>query len=124
MTNPYDPRQNIPAGISYLNWLESNFLESVPDSTERVKFILGSYNVGPGHVFDAQALARKYGADPAIWDENVGKYLLLKSQAKYFNDPVVKSGYCRGREPVNYVRQILERYNQYTSLIGESVAGL
>ena len=99
-------------------------MESVPDSTERVKFILGSYNVGPGHVFDAQRLAEKYGADPSIWDDNVAKYLLLKSQAKYFNDPVVKSGYARGREPVNYVSEILDRYGKYSSLIKESIAGL
>jgi len=122
--DPFNPSQNITAGVYYLKWLEGTFKESVPDSTERVKFVLGSYNVGPGHVIDAQELAKKYGADPAVWDDNVAKYLLLKSQAKYFNDPVVKSGYCRGKEPYNYVISILERYEQYRTLLKESLVSL
>jgi membrane-bound lytic murein transglycosylase F len=72
--------------------------------------------VGVGHVLDARALAAKYGKDPEIW-ENVEEFLLKKSQPKYFKDPVVKSGYCRGEEPVNYVKEVLNRYQQYLQLI-------
>ena len=44
-------------------------------------------------------------------------YLLKKSDPKYYKDPVVTSGYCRGTEPVNYVKQIMERYKQYQQII-------
>jgi len=72
--------------------------------------------VGVGHVLDARALAAKYGKDPELW-ENVEEFLLKKSQPKYFRDPVVKSGYCRGEEPVKYVKEVLNRYQQYLQLI-------
>jgi membrane-bound lytic murein transglycosylase F len=39
--------------------------------------------------------------------------LLNKSIPKYYKDPVVKYGYCRGREPVSYVETILEDYELY-----------
>jgi membrane-bound lytic murein transglycosylase F len=39
--------------------------------------------------------------------------LLNKSIPKYYKDPVVKYGYCRGREPVNYVETILKDYELY-----------
>ena len=38
--------------------------------------------------------------------------ILLKSDAKYYNDPVVKFGYARGKEPVGYVKKILNVYDQ------------
>lgn len=117
----YDPEQNINAGVNYLKNLDNIFKQYVPDSIERVKFVLGSYNVGPGHVTDAINLAEKFGKDPQVWEDNVETYLRLKSQKKYYNDPVVKYGYCRGEEPVKYVQEILSRYRQYKDLINEKV---
>lgn len=109
--------QNIRAGVRYLKWLDELWMEEVPDSAERLKIVLASYNIGPNHVKDARNLAKKYGADPNIWDENVEAYLLKKSEAKYYNDEVVKVGYARGKETVIYVREILDRYEQYRKLI-------
>jgi membrane-bound lytic murein transglycosylase F len=85
----------------------------IEDADERIKFVLASYNVGIGHVLDAMSLADKYGKDPKIWENNVDYYLLHKSEPKYYNDPVVKFGYCRGEEPYHYVTEILERYEHY-----------
>ena len=115
--NLFDPEQNIRAGTAFLKYLDKLWARTVSDSTERIKFVLASYNVGLGHVQDARELAIKYGRDPVKWDENVETFLLNKSKAKYYKDPVVKSGYCRGEEPVNYVRQILNRYEQYIQFI-------
>ncbi|WP_375580290.1 transporter substrate-binding domain-containing protein [Marivirga tractuosa] len=116
-TNLYDPDQSLTAGGNYINWLQKAFTKHVEDSVERQKYILAAYNVGIGHMQDAIRLTKKYGGDPSKWDGNVEKYLLLKSQKKYYTDPVVKYGYCRGEEPVNYVKEILERHEQYILLL-------
>lgn len=82
---------------------------------------MGSYNAGQGHVLDAVRLTKKYGGDTEIWEGNVAKYLEAKSDKKYYNDPVVKFGYCRGSEPVNYVVKILNRYDQYKMLFAKNI---
>ena len=120
-TDMMSPTQSLKAATAYLDWLDKIWAKYVPDAEERRKFVLASYNAGQGHVLDARRLARKYGKDPARW-EDVAHFLLLKSEPEYYNDPVVKSGYCRGSEPVNYVREILQRYNRYQQLVDEGVS--
>ena len=80
---------------------------------ERQKFILACYNGGIGHVTDAMALAEKYGMDPTKWDNNVEKAILMKSNPEYYNDPVVKYGYMRGRETTGYVDKIMKYYDRF-----------
>ncbi|MBN2668666.1 MAG: transporter substrate-binding domain-containing protein [Bacteroidales bacterium] len=109
--------ENIKGGTKFLSWLDDQLKPQVPDSIERVKFVLASYNVGLGHVQDAIRLAKKNNKDTAIWDDNVAYYLLHKSNPKYYNDPVVKYGYCRGSEPYNYVADVVKRYNEYIKVI-------
>ena len=117
ITNLKNPEQNINGGFKYLTYLDNLWKESITDSTERIKFVLASYNVGPGHITDARNLTEKYEGDPDIWFDNVEVYLKLKSKPKYYNDEVVKRGYARGKETVKYVKEILERYEQYKQLI-------
>jgi membrane-bound lytic murein transglycosylase F len=85
----------------------------VPDKAERLKFILASYNAGLSHIIDAYKLAEKYGKNPTKWEGNVELLLLSKSDPKYYRDSVVTVGYCKCEEPVNYIKEILERYDQY-----------
>ena len=119
VTNVNDPHQSMKAGIKYLKWLDRFWSDEIPDSSERIKFVMASYNIGPGHVVDARSLTEKYGADPNIWYNNVETYLLKKSEPKYYNDEIVKLGYSRGVETVSYVREILDRYGQYKILIAK-----
>jgi membrane-bound lytic murein transglycosylase F len=84
-----------------------------------MKFILASYNAGPGHVLDAMKLAEKNGKDPTIWKDNVAVWLLKKSESKYYTDKVVKNGYFRGKESIAFVNEILERYEHYKNIIPE-----
>ena len=114
-----EPKQNIKAGILLMNWLNKQFLKSIPDSTERVKFVLASYNIGMGHVKDAQRLAEKYGKNKLVWDDNVDFFLLNKSSEKYYKDPVCRFGYCRGEEAYNYVSQVINNYEHYLNVIPE-----
>jgi membrane-bound lytic murein transglycosylase F len=114
-----DPRQNIEGGILLLNWLDKQLIKTIPDSTERVKFVLASYNIGLGHVKDAQRLAKKFGKDSHIWENNVDFYLRHKSSEKYFMDPVVRWGYARGEEAFNFVNRVIVNYEHYRNLIPE-----
>jgi len=117
VTKESPPEANIIAGIKYLKWLDKYYKKIIPDSTERVKFVLASYNAGAGHVEDARTLAKKNGKNPNLWKDNVDFYILNKSNPKYYNDPDVKYGYCRGVEPYRYVNEILARYENYKDLI-------
>jgi membrane-bound lytic murein transglycosylase F len=116
-TNLYDPVLNIKAGTKFLLSLDKYWSEFIEDSTERIKFVLASYNVGRGHIDDARRLAEKYDANLNVWDDNVEFYLLQKSKPKYYNDEIVRNGYCRGIETVKYVKEIFERYEHYKKFI-------
>lgn len=118
-TGLYQPEQNIQAGTKYLQYLEQ-FWKEVPDFTQRIKFILASYNAGVGHVQDAARLAKKYGYSETEWDGNVEYFILYKSNPRFYNDRVVKYGYARGSETFNYVRNIIKKYFYYTDNINDS----
>lgn len=108
--------KQIQAGIQLIDWLNEQFSD-IENFDERQKFILAAYNVGFGHIEDARNLAIKYNKDPDIWEGNVDEFILSKSDPKYYKDPVVKYGYCRGKETYNYVAQIINRYGHYRNLI-------
>ncbi|HMU98913.1 MAG TPA: transglycosylase SLT domain-containing protein [Chitinophagales bacterium] len=118
-TGLYQPEQNIQAGTKYLQYLEQ-FWKEVPDFTQRIKFILASYNAGVGHIQDAARLAKKYGYSETEWDGNVEYFILYKSNPRFYNDRVVKYGYARGSETFNYVRNIIKKYFYYTDNINDS----
>ncbi|MBN2319947.1 MAG: transporter substrate-binding domain-containing protein [Acidobacteria bacterium] len=111
-----DPAENIDAGVRFLKELQRTF-EDIPDPEEKIKFILASYNVGPGHIEDARRLAEKYGNKGDVWTGEVELWIRKKSQSKYYNDEVVQYGYCRGIETYRYVREVMERYHQYRLFI-------
>jgi membrane-bound lytic murein transglycosylase F len=115
--NISNPEQNIRAGTLYLLSLIRFWKDRVKNDEERLKFILASYNVGAGHVEDAQRLAEKYNRDSQQWEDNVEYFLLKKTEPSFYEDELVKSGYCRGAEPVNYVKQVMKQYAIYTQLI-------
>ena len=107
----FNPEQNIAAAVKYLGELEALFAD-IHQRTERTKFVLAAYNGGHFHIRDAMALAEKNGHNKHVWRE-VEPYVLALSQPSCYNDPVVKNGYMRGSETVDYVRKIHERWNGY-----------
>lgn len=107
-----DPEWSLRGAVRYIKYTERYF-KDIEDSNERIKFVLASYNGGVGHVLDAQALARKYGRDPHRWYHNVADYILLKSKPAYYNDPVCKNGYFRGKETFNFVKRIIHLRDYY-----------
>lgn len=108
------PDKSVMACASYIKYLNKIFTK-IPDPQQRIKFVLASYNGGNGHIEDARALALKYGDDPNVWDNNVEKYIEMKSKPEFYNDPVVKYGYLRGTEVVNYVSQVTDNWVKFKS---------
>jgi len=114
----FDPEINIRVGAEYLHQLLNTFAD-VADSANRLKLALAAYNGGLGHVSDARALAEKYGDDKNVWEGNVEKYIQLKRLEQYYTDPVCKNGYFRGDETVNYVRNVISRWEYYKEKVKE-----
>jgi membrane-bound lytic murein transglycosylase F len=115
-SDPTNPAENIRAGVKFLLHLSEFWEREGVREEDRLKFVLASYNAGLSHIIDARKLAQKYGHDHNSW-EVVESFLLKKSDPKYFKDPVVMAGYCICQEPVNYVKEILQRYEEYKLLI-------
>ncbi|MBO7491946.1 MAG: transglycosylase SLT domain-containing protein [Bacteroidales bacterium] len=101
----------IRAGVKYISFLYNIFANKV-DTNDIYYFVAGAYNSGPGHILDAITLCKKYGGDSEHW-ESVKEYLLLKSHKDYYSDPDVKCGYYPGKHTVNYVQEVMDRYNGY-----------
>ena len=116
VTNPNDPVESLKGGVKYLQYLDKFWMERVPETNERIKFILASYNIGQGHVDDAWRLTLKYRKNTQSWQE-VSNFLNLKSDPKYYRDPVVKSGYAKGHIAVKYVRDVLALFQSYKDLV-------
>ncbi len=113
-----DPEQSVKGGVKYIAELQKIF-SKVKSDNDRIKFVLASYNSGIGHVFDAMALAEKYGKDKYLWDGNVAVYMLLKNKEEYYKDPVCKNGCFRGTETYNFVRDVMTRADVYIRNIKE-----
>ena len=111
-TTILDPELNIEAGVQYIKSLNLSFRQ-IDNKDERIKFVLAAYNSGPAHILDAMALCRKYGKNPHIWNNQVEYFLAKKNDPDFYNDPVVKYGYYRGKETVRYVQAILATYEKY-----------
>ena len=110
VTNLNEPEQAISSGIKYLDWTRDRFSKNLPVQ-EQIFFSLASYNAGFGHVKDAQRLARQLGLRDDKWFNHVEKAMLLLQKKKYYRK--ARFGYVRGSEPVNYVRNIHQRYLSY-----------
>lgn len=114
-----NPGQHLVAGVKHLISIDKQIPVEIVDSTERVKFLLASYNCGLGHILDARRLAEKYNKDPNIWTNNVDSCILKLSEKEYYHDPVVYNGYVRGSETFFFVQEITERTSIYNELIGK-----
>ncbi len=107
------PECSVQAATKYFKYLQTLWKKRVPNETERTKFILASYNIGQGHVMDAQNLAKELGMADTIWDGHVAEALLLKQQEKYYTMPCVKHGYCHAKEPYHFVGKITALFEHY-----------
>ena len=101
-----DPVESIEGGARYLRTLFDKFAD-LPEP-DRTWLALAAYNVGYGHVKDAQWLTEQNGGDPNQWTE-VKQRLPLLRERKWYRQ--TKYGYARGNEPVRYVENIRSYYD-------------
>jgi peptidoglycan lytic transglycosylase F len=113
VSDPSDPEQSIRGGLEYMRQLNEHYRDVV-DPVERYRFALAAYNTGFGHVDDARRLCKAAGQDSTRWRE-VSAFLLKLSDRRYASK--TRFGFCRGVEPVDYVRHIDERYAGYAQLV-------
>lgn len=104
VSNRLDARQSIMGGAEYLAQMRERFAEEV-DEPDRTFLALAAYNIGRGHLHDAQMLARELGMSPHHWPD-IREVLPLLADPRYYND--LRYGYARGSEPVRYVQHIRE----------------
>lgn len=107
----FTPEDNVRTAVRYLDLLNTTFAD-ITDSNERIQFVLAAYNGGAGHIRDAMALAKDAGRNARRWEE-VAPFVLRLSDAAYYRSPLVKNGYMRGSETVDYVGRILQRWAVY-----------
>ncbi|CAA6823575.1 MAG: Transglycosylase, Slt family [uncultured Sulfurovum sp.] len=99
--------QSIYGGAKYFDMMRKKFPENL-EGKNLWAFTLAAYNVGLGHVYDAQKLAKKLNKNPNSWND-LKTVLPLLSQKKYYKD--LKHGRARGNEPVHYVDAIQHYYD-------------
>lgn len=110
-----DPAVSVRVAVDCLKSIDALFQKQLTDPEERIKVTLAAYNAGPAHLQDAIRLAEKYGYSSTRWGGGIETALRLKSEAKYYNDPVCRAGYLRGKGVARYVDEVISRYHGYLS---------
>jgi membrane-bound lytic murein transglycosylase F len=106
VTDILDPEQNINAGVQHLKDLYNHFEKA--EGSNRLFITLAAYNVGQGHIFDAQNIAREMNLDPYKWS-SLSTTLPLLTYRTYYKKATY--GYCRGTEPIEYINKIMIYYD-------------
>jgi soluble lytic murein transglycosylase-like protein len=103
------PEANVRAGVKYLKAMSELYAEA--RGRDRLALMLAAYNMGPGHVADAQQLARELGFSPVTWDGSMAEMVRLLEQPAFHAR--LANGYAQGENVVGYVQRVLSRYGQY-----------
>jgi membrane-bound lytic murein transglycosylase MltF len=91
-------RNNIAAGVAYIDWIRKKYFSTPEISPEaRVDFALAGYNAGPERIQSLRIEAQRRGLNPNVWFDNVERVVLDKI----------------GEEPVRYVANVNRYYIAY-----------
>lgn len=102
-----DPHQSIQGGSKYLRYL-INKIPNTINSTDRIHLALAAYNIGFGHLRDAQKLAEQLGRNPNSWKELKEVLPLLADNSFSQN---LEFGSARGYETVEFVDRVNSFYD-------------
>ena len=103
---------DVRVAVRYMDELSKLF--SFINERERMNYILGSYNGGSNHIFDAMRVARKNGVNRYNWN-SLSPVLASLSDPEVYNDSVCQFGQFDATETLNYVKQVNRKYNEYKS---------
>lgn len=109
------PEVNIREGARILSEHREHY--AYMDSLESWSFALATYNAGMGHVADARRIAMDRNTNPNNWLDVSQAFLKLMEPAFYEH---ARYGYARGIETVQYVQNIMNRYNTYQAILALS----
>lgn len=102
VSNRLDTEQSLRGGAAYLKSLMLRLPQDI-QQPDRTWLALASYNVGIGHVMDAQEITEFHGGNKNRWAD-VKKYLPLLEKPEW--SKFTRYGQARGSEPVSYVQNI------------------
>ncbi|MCL2344239.1 MAG: membrane-bound lytic murein transglycosylase MltF [Desulfobulbus sp.] len=105
--NRLDVRESILAGARYINILRDMLPDEVKEP-DRTWLALAAYNLGPGHMNGARAIAEQLDADPNAWYD-MKRILPLLARPEYYKR--LKAGRARGGEAVILVENIRSYYD-------------
>jgi membrane-bound lytic murein transglycosylase F len=108
----FDEEANIREGIRILREHLDHY--SYLDSTNQISLALATYNAGMGHVADARRIAIDMNRDPNEWANVERGLLMLMNRQHYMN---ARHGFARGIETSNYVRDVMNRYRMYNTIV-------
>lgn len=106
VTDRRDPEQSVWGGAKYLRFL----LKMQPAHLafrERLSLALAAYNIGYGHLRDAQRLAVQLGKSPFAW-KDLREVLPLLAEERWANS--LEFGDARGQETVDFTERVLAYY--------------
>lgn len=101
---------DVKVAVNYIGQLNSLF--SFINEKERINYILGSYNGGSNHIFDAMRIARKQGVNRYSWS-SLTPVLMSLSDPEVYTDSICRFGPFDATETLNYVRRVNRIYNEY-----------
>lgn len=104
---------DVKVAVRYLNDLSNLF--SFINEKERINYMLGSYNGGSNHIFDAMRIARKNGVNRYNWSSLTPVLVSLKDPEVY-TDSVCQYGMFDATETLQYVNRVKRKYKEYCDL--------
>ncbi|KEZ77253.1 transglycosylase SLT domain-containing protein [Salinisphaera hydrothermalis] len=94
--------ENVSGGARYLAKMRALISHAVP-LPDRNYFALAAYNMGIGHLRDAQTLARRLGKNPHLWAD-LKQVIPLLAERRYYAG--LDHGYARGDAVVAYIERV------------------
>lgn len=105
--NRENPYESIRGGAFYLKYLYDKTPLSL-NTKQRWMLALSAYNIGWGHLKDAQQLARQLKKSPYNWTDL--KFALAKLEDEKYHSKLAY-GFARGKETIGFVEWVFNYYN-------------
>jgi len=110
------PEHNMEAGIKLIRYLQRSIVLESASPADSIRFVLAAYNAGPNRLKDCRQFAQSQGKNPNIWKDVAAVIPLMKHEVFYDSEDI-RLGSFKGTETLNYVEQIMDRFEHYKVLL-------